>query len=318
MPPDASLALPLPAFVQGRIDRLALGLLQPRLDFSQPAGEPALTSPDSLSWQIFKNSVALFVGGVAAVILELAEPRVRTGVWEHSSFRREPLARLQRTGMAAMVTVYGAQSAARAMIAGVARRHEQVRGHTPDGTAYHANDVELLDWVQATASFGFAQAYHHYVHPLRRDQFDQFYQEAAPTAQLYGALGAPACVAQMEAMFAAMHGRLEASAIVHEFLAIMHATPILPTALRPIQGLLIRAAVQITPPQVRERLGLAAPSQGLNALQQRCVRAAGRTSERLLIRDGPAAQACRRLGLPEDYLYRAGRAPRARTAPATS
>lgn len=40
----------------------------------------ALTSPDSLSWQVFKNPVAMFVGGIAAGLLELAEPRVRTGV----------------------------------------------------------------------------------------------------------------------------------------------------------------------------------------------------------------------------------------------
>jgi uncharacterized protein (DUF2236 family) len=52
-----------------------------------PAGEPALAAPDSVSWRVFKNPVSLFVGGVTAVILELAEPRVRTGVWEHSSFR---------------------------------------------------------------------------------------------------------------------------------------------------------------------------------------------------------------------------------------
>lgn len=52
--------------------------------------------------------MALLVGGIAAVILELAEPRVHTGVWEHSLFRSDPVRRLQRTGLAAMATVYGA------------------------------------------------------------------------------------------------------------------------------------------------------------------------------------------------------------------
>src|SRR5207237_581182 len=59
----------------------------PRFDFCAPPGEAALVAADSISWRIFKNPVALFIGGVAAVILELAEPRVRTGVWEHTSFR---------------------------------------------------------------------------------------------------------------------------------------------------------------------------------------------------------------------------------------
>src|SRR5260221_12901408 len=54
-------------------------------DFLRPAGKAALVSPDSVSWRVFKNPLSLFISGVAAVILELAEPRVRTGVWEHTT-----------------------------------------------------------------------------------------------------------------------------------------------------------------------------------------------------------------------------------------
>ena len=50
---------------------------EPTVDFLQPAGEPALITPDSVSWRIFKNPVALYIGGIAAVPLELAESRVR-------------------------------------------------------------------------------------------------------------------------------------------------------------------------------------------------------------------------------------------------
>ena len=50
----------------------------PEVDFLQPAGEPALAGPDSISWRVFKNLVALYIGGIAAVLLELAEPRVRS------------------------------------------------------------------------------------------------------------------------------------------------------------------------------------------------------------------------------------------------
>ena len=120
-----SAAFSLPSPVQRRIDRAADDLLNPegmpRVDFTTPAGEPALVPADSVSWRIFKNPVTLFIGGVSAVLLELAEPGVRDGVWQHSSFRTDALTRLQRTGMAAMVTVYGAKSQAEAMIAGVVR-----------------------------------------------------------------------------------------------------------------------------------------------------------------------------------------------------
>jgi uncharacterized protein (DUF2236 family) len=93
----------------------------PSVDFSQPAGGTALVSPNSVSWRVFKNPLSLFIGGVTAVIMELAEPRVRTGVWEHTSFRVDPIRRLRRIGFAAMVTIYGARSTAEAMIAGVRR-----------------------------------------------------------------------------------------------------------------------------------------------------------------------------------------------------
>jgi len=68
-------------------------------DFAAPKGEPALVPADSVSWRVFRNPVTLFVGGVAAVILELAEPGVRDGVWQHSSFRTDALTRLRRTGL---------------------------------------------------------------------------------------------------------------------------------------------------------------------------------------------------------------------------
>ena len=86
--------------------RLAADVGNPDIDFRAPRGEAALAAADSVSWRVFKNPVALFVGGIAAVLLELAEPRVRTGVWEHSSFRGDPVRRMKRTGLAAMVTVW--------------------------------------------------------------------------------------------------------------------------------------------------------------------------------------------------------------------
>jgi len=65
-----------------------------RVDYRRPIGDPGFFGPDSVAWRVHANPVALAVGGVAAVILELAEPRVRSGVWEHSSFRTDPLGRI--------------------------------------------------------------------------------------------------------------------------------------------------------------------------------------------------------------------------------
>ena len=173
---------------------------QSSVDFSRPAGEPALVSPDSVSWRIFKNPVSLFIGGVTAVIMELAEPRVRTGVWEHTTFRVNPIRRMRRTGLAAMVTVYGARSTAEGMIARVRRVHDRITGITPSGEAYRANDPELLNWVHGTAAYGFVQAYHAYVKPLTLLERNGYYAEGDMAAALYGASEAPASEADLDAI----------------------------------------------------------------------------------------------------------------------
>lgn len=275
----------------------------PRVDFTAPVGEPALAAPDSVSWRVFKNPVALFVGGVTAVILELAEPRVRSGVWDHSTFKTDPLTRLKRTGLAAMVTVYGARSVAEVMIAGVGRQHARVSGHTPDGAAYRADDVELLNWVQATASFGFMEAYSALATPLADAEKDQFYAEAAPAAALYGAVGAPTSRAAWEAQLAAMLPRLERSDIVLEFLTLMRETKIAPGAVSLLQRPLIRAAVGLVPAQVRQVLGLG-PEWLPRPLELRAIRLAAGLADRVPLPGAPPHDACRRMGLPGDWLYR--------------
>jgi uncharacterized protein (DUF2236 family) len=295
----------LPWPLQSSLEAAARGLLQPddrsHVDFSRPAGEPALVSPDSVSWRVFKNPLSVFIGGVTAVIMELAEPRVRTGVWEHTAFRADPMRRLRRTGVAAMVTVYGARSTAEAMIARVRRMHDAVAGKTPSGEPYSANDPELLNWVQATAAYGFLQAYHAYVEPLTTPERNRYYAEGVAAAGLYGATGAPASEAELEALFRATAGRLERSDIVFEFLAIMRRVPLLPLPLRPAQDLLVRAAIALTPHWVRTILGL--HGHGLRAWESKLVRQAGAFVDRLVLQSNPAVQACRRMGLPADYLY---------------
>lgn len=299
-------AATLPRAIQTRLDAIAekaVASYGMNFDFTRPEGESALAAPDSVSWRVFKNPVSLFIGGVTAVLLELAEPRVRSGVWDHTSFRTDPLPRMKRTGLAAMITVYGPRSRAEAMIAGVGRMHARVDGLTPDGVAYRADDPELLDWVQATASYGFMEAYHAFVRPLSADERDRVYAEAAPAAALYGAVGAARSVAGQEAQFQAMRPRLERSEIVFEFLQILRHTEILPGVLRPLQGMFIRAAIEILPAWSRELLGLGV-RWGLRGWERTLIRAAGAMADRFAVSASPAVQASKRMGLPADYLYR--------------
>jgi uncharacterized protein (DUF2236 family) len=233
--------------------------------------------------------------------MELAEPRVRTGVWEHTGFRLNPIPRLRRTGLAAMVTIYGARSTAEAMIARIRRMHDMVAGTTPSGEPYCANDPELLNWVQGTAAYGFLQAYHTYVQPLFSSERDRYYAETVSAAGLYGATSAPTSEVELETLFHKTAGRLERSDILLEFLAIMRSAPILPRLLRPAQDLLVRAAVDLTPGWVRTILGL--NRHGLHAWEAKVVRQTGAFADRLILESSPAVQSCRRMRLPEDYLY---------------
>ena len=275
-------------------------------DFTRPEGELALSAPDLISWRIFKNPISLFIGGVAAVILELAEPRVRTGVREHSGFRSDPVRRLRRTGLAAMVTVYGPRSTAETMIVGIRRMHDRVRGITPHGQPYTANDPELLNWVHATAAFGFLEAYHAYVAPLSEGDRDRYYSEGVTVARLYGATKTAKSDAEMRRLLEAMLERLEPSPILFEFLDIMRRTPMFPRILRRAQPLLVRAAIALTPPDIRTILGLDAGIFGLGTFERLLIRRAGALADRVVLELSPAVQACLRLGLPSHYLYGVG------------
>src|SRR6266481_795168 len=108
------------------------------------------------------------------------------------------------------------------MIARIRRMHDRVAGLTPAGEVYRASDPELLDWVQATAAYGFLQAYHTYVRPLSDLQRDRYYAERTLAASLYGAR-APTSEAAFKIQFEAMSNRLERSDILFEFLAIMRS-----------------------------------------------------------------------------------------------
>jgi uncharacterized protein (DUF2236 family) len=303
----SKLALPSPFPLIGRrIDATAHRLLQPPgsfpVDFAEPEGEPALAPADSMSWRIFKNPVSLFIGGIAAVILELADPGVREGVWRHSAFATRPVERMQRTGLAAMVTVYAAKSVATALIARVVRMYDRIAGELPDGETYRANDPELLTWVQATAVFGFGQAYSEYVHSLDGEDLDALCREALPAARLYGATKAPASQRDMEEIFEAAYGRLDHSPVIFEFLGIMRKAPALPVFLRPMQPMLTRAAVDLVPEWMRDHLGLT-PDYGLRPWEKPIVRRVAGAADRMMLPSSPAVQSCLRLGLPADYLY---------------
>jgi uncharacterized protein (DUF2236 family) len=273
-----------------------------KIDFGNPPGAPAFAGPDSISWRVFKNPIALSVGGVAAVLLEFADARIRSGVWDHSTYKADPIGRSQRTGMAAMIGVYAPQAAARRVIQGVTNMHARVEGHTPKGEAYRALDAELLDWVSATASWGFVTAYDRFVSRLTGEEKRRYYAEGDPIARLYGVQSPLRSDGDFFALMERMASRFEPHPIVGEFLQIFVSSSgglNLPASIR---RAIACASVAILPPKVREKLELGA-SYDLTPFWASALGAMGAIAERVPVRNAPPSQACRRLGLPADFLY---------------
>ncbi|ATC25560.1 DUF2236 domain-containing protein [Caulobacter vibrioides] len=273
-----------------------------KIDYANPPGEPALLDPGSMHWRVYKNPIALAVGGVAAVLLEFAEPRIRSGVWDHSTFKADSIGRAMRTGTAALIGVYGPASAARRVIQGVTHMHERVSGETPGGQAYTALDPELLNWVAATAVYGFVSAYDRFVAPLTEAEKTRFYEEAAPVARLYGATDSPGSEAEFMAMLQALSPRFEPHPIVDEFLETIASGKAAPVVPRPLHRALARAAVSLLPPMVRETLALGR-AYDLTGMDAAALKTAGRLADRIALRSAPPCQASMRLGLPYDFLY---------------
>lgn len=274
-----------------------------KIDFANPPGATAFAGPDSVSWRVFKNPIALSVGGVAAVLLEFADARIRSGVWDHSTYKADPMGRSQRTGMAAMVGVYGPKAAARRVIQGVTNMHARVAGQTPGGENYRALDAELLDWVSATATYGFLTAYDRFVAPLSGEEKRRFYAEGEPVARLYGVTAPLTSDADFFAMLEKLAPRFEPHPIIGEFLEIWRTGPSALGLPKSLRGAMAQASVSLLPPHIRARLELGS-DYDLPPLSAKLLRTLGALAERVPILSAPPAQACKRLGLPGNFLYR--------------
>lgn len=273
-----------------------------QVDFRSPAGEPGLVPAGSIQWRVFKNPVALGIGGVAAVLFEFADARIRSGVWDHSIYKVDPIGRSQRTGMAAMVGVYGPASAARRVIGGVNRMHRKVAGETPKGEAYRALDPELLDWVSATAGYGFLEAYHRFVHPLTTTERTNYYRDGEAVARLYGVQRPLTSDADFFAMLDALFPRFEAHPINREFLDIIMSGRAAPSIPKFLHRAMARASVSLLPARVRERMKLGSEFD-LRHRDRLALMTAGRLADRIGTPQMPAWQAAERLGLPGRFAW---------------
>ena len=287
--------------VRAVVEKIVTARIQPpscaeRINYLEPAGDPGIFGPASVAWRVLSNPASVFIGGITAVLLELAEPSVRSGVWDHTNFRRDPVGRMLRTGLAAMVITYGCTRDAEAAMSRIRRVHEGITGITPDGQAYRANDPELLTWVHVTAGYGFLNAYLRYVNSrLSRAEQDRYYAESLKVCQYYGIGWAPSSVTEVETYLERMRMRLRHHEILEEFLGLVLNAPVVSAAALPMQRLLVQAAIDLLPSWAREILRLE-KGQPMRIAARPLVSAMVTLADRV-IRNGPPQQARQRMGL---------------------
>jgi uncharacterized protein (DUF2236 family) len=155
-------------------------------------GDPGLTGPGSVTWRVCRERVVP-LGGLSALLLQLAHPLVAAGVAEHSSFRADPAKRLMLTLEMLLVTTFGDIRQVDEMTGRIANIHRVVNGSLRQdagewrrGTHYSATSPELCLWVYATIIETTLNSYSTFVRPLDMNERAELYRESERFGQLYG------------------------------------------------------------------------------------------------------------------------------------
>jgi uncharacterized protein (DUF2236 family) len=224
----------------------------------------ALFEPDSPIRMVHADVVAMMVGGMRALLLQMLHPAALQGVLDHSDFREDVEGRLRRTARFIAVTTYGHRDEAARVVGVVNAIHSRVMGTLPDGTAYAATDPRVLAWVHLAEATSFLEAYLAYGNPaMPPEAQDRYFEQSAVVAEMLGAAPVPRDRAEAAALMSEMRQDLRGSASAREVAAFLLEGE---GARRPGAAMraLGAAAVDLLPPFARTMLELQRP--GLSAI----------------------------------------------------
>lgn len=298
-PPDTSRARSLPHLKALRAWVLRAFPRDPvhGVDYLAPVGDPGLFGPDSVTWRIHADFPGMLAGGLCALMLQTLHPRALAAIWDFSGFRGDLVGRLRRTTAFVGGTSYAPRGAALRMIERVRSIHAGIHGTTADGQPYAADDPDLLVWVHVTEAYAFLQGYRRYGPvAVPRWAADAYYDEVRRIAEALGARDVPASEHAVSAYLDRIRGRLRHDRRSREVLRVLQAIR-LPVPMAGVsRELFVHAGADLLPSWAHSML------QRSKSMRARDRIAAG--SLRLLapafraaLRDGVAAQSCRRMGL---------------------
>lgn len=222
----------------------------PEEQYDTPLGDEGLFGRDSVTWRVH-GDVAMFVGGMAALMLQSLHPAAAEVVASSSRFREQPLHRLSRTGSFVAATTFAATPVAEAIIERVRTVHARVPG---------ADDPELLRWVHVAEVTSFLAAHRRY-HPvsLGAADVDRYYDENAVVADRLGAAPVPRSRAEVDAYFREVQPQLGASDASRELMAFLRQPLRRDPATRAVYELFRQAAGAQLPAWARAMHGIQLP-----------------------------------------------------------
>ena len=234
-----------------------------------PTSDEALFPKDSPIRMVHADIVAMMVGGVRGLLLQMLHPHALQGVLDHSNFRTDMHGRLRRTARFIAVTTFGHREDAMAAVDRVNRIHAKVGGTLPDGTAYSATDPRTLAWVHVAEATSFLAAYLRHVRPdMPGSEQDEYYRQFAVIARALGADPVPIDRREAEAIFRDLRTDLTVSPAAREIAQLVLTQK--PAGSPPaVQALLGAEAVALLPPFARSMLALERP--GLAAIPARAA-----------------------------------------------
>ncbi|MHA6765374.1 oxygenase MpaB family protein [Streptacidiphilus sp. PAMC 29251] len=203
------------------------------------------------------GDASMFVGGLAALLLQSLHPLAMAAVAAHSGYRSDPWGRLQRTSTFLATTTFGTAADAESVTERVRAVHEKVRGTTDEGRPYHASDPHLLEWVHVAEVDSFLRAHQRYgAAPLDRAGCDGYVADTAEIAERLGVSDPPRTVAELAARLADYRPELQATRGSREATRFLLLHPPLPVVALPAYAGLAAAATDLLPRWARQPLGL--------------------------------------------------------------
>ena len=168
-------------------------------------GDAGWFGPGSAAWQV-NGSLATLVGGLRALLMQACHPLALAGVEQHSTYRTDPLGRLQRTNLYVTTSTFGTTGLAQQTAAMVSTVHRRVEGVADDGRRYSAQDPRLLLWVHLALTDSMLQAYQRFGRtPV---DADHYVNDMSRLAKALGVLDPPTTLAELTADIESFDGEL--------------------------------------------------------------------------------------------------------------